>query len=49
LTHLIEEFWDKPAKRFVLNLDDEIIQASLVTHAGKICHPKLAELTKPSA
>ena len=41
LTNFLEEFWDKESKRFVLRLDDEIIQASLLTHGGQICHPKL--------
>src|SRR6266571_9089175 len=41
LTNFIEEFWDKTNKRFVLKLEDEIIQGSLVTHAGEICNPKL--------
>jgi len=41
LTNFLEEFWDKTNKRFVLKLEDEIIQGSLVTHAGEICNPKL--------
>lgn len=36
LGNLIEEFWDKEAKQFVLKLDDEIIQGCLVTHDGAI-------------
>jgi NAD(P) transhydrogenase subunit alpha len=38
---LIEEFWDKQAKAFVLKLDDEIIKGCLVTHGGKIVNEKL--------
>ena len=41
LTALIEEFWDKQEKRFVLKLDDEIIKGCLVTHGGKIVNEKL--------
>jgi NAD(P) transhydrogenase subunit alpha len=41
LVSLIEEFWDKPAKAFVLKLDDEIIKGCLVTHGGKIVNEKL--------
>jgi len=41
LTNFLEEFWDKPTKKFVLKLEDEIIQGSLVTHAGESCNPKL--------
>lgn len=36
LLGLIEEFWDKEAKRFVLRLDDEIIQSCLMTHDGQV-------------
>jgi NAD(P) transhydrogenase subunit alpha len=41
LTALIEEFWDKQNKQFVLKLDDEIIKGCLVTHGGKIVNEKL--------
>jgi len=47
LTSLIEEFWDKEGKRFVLNLDDEIIKGCLITHNGEVCHPDIkARLAK---
>ena len=46
LTGLIEEFWDKQNKNFVLKLDDEIIKGCLVTHGGKIVNEKL--VAKPS-
>ena len=36
LTSLIEEFWNKETKRFVLNLEDDIIKSCLVTHNGDI-------------
>ena len=42
LVNLIGEFWDKNEKTFVLKLDDEIINACLVTHGGKIVNQKLA-------
>lgn len=41
LVAIIEEFWDKTAKKFVLKLDDEIIKGCLVTHGGKIVNEKL--------
>jgi NAD(P) transhydrogenase subunit alpha len=41
LVALIEEFWDKQEKKFVLKLDDEIIKGCLVTHGGKIVNEKL--------
>jgi NAD(P) transhydrogenase subunit alpha len=43
---LIEEFWDKTAKKFVLKLDDDIIKGCLVTHGGKIVNEKLAPQPK---
>ncbi len=46
LVNLIEEFWDKKEKTFVLKLDDEIIKGCLVTHGGKIVNEKLAGPTK---
>ncbi len=46
LVALIEEFWDKTARKFVLKLDDEIIKGCLVTHNGKIVNEKL--ITKPA-
>jgi len=41
LVSLIEEFWDKTEKKFVLKLDDEIIKGCLVTHGGKVVNEKL--------
>ena len=41
LANLIEEFWNKEMKHFVLNLEDEIIKGCLMTHGGEIWNPKL--------
>lgn len=41
LTHFVTHFWDKEANTFVLDRDDEIIQGSLVTHAGDVVNEKL--------
>jgi NAD(P) transhydrogenase subunit alpha len=41
LANFVAEFWDKESKRFALKLDDEIIQACLVTHAGRVCQERL--------
>ena len=41
LCHLVTHFWDKEAKQFVLNREDEIIQGCLLTHSGDIVHPML--------
>jgi H+-translocating NAD(P) transhydrogenase subunit alpha len=46
LANLLEEFWDKQTKQFVLKLDDEIIKGCLVTHGGKIVNEKL--IAKPT-
>ena len=46
LVALVEEFWDKKEKVFVLKLDDEIIKSSLITHGGKVVNEKL--LPKPA-
>jgi NAD(P) transhydrogenase subunit alpha len=46
LVNLIEEFWDKKEKTFLLKLDDEIIKGCLITHGGKIVNEKL--LPKPN-
>jgi H+-translocating NAD(P) transhydrogenase subunit alpha len=46
LLALVEEFWDKQNKTFVLKLDDEIIKGCLVTHGGKIVNEKL--IAKPN-
>jgi len=46
LVALVEEFWDKKEKTFVLKLEDEIIKGCLVTHGGKIVNEKL--IAKPS-
>jgi NAD(P) transhydrogenase subunit alpha len=41
LLSIIEEFWDKETKKFVLKPDDEIIRGCLMTHNGQICNPVL--------
>jgi H+-translocating NAD(P) transhydrogenase subunit alpha len=41
LCNFVEHFWDKEAKRFKLDRDDEIVQGCLVTHEGQIVHPTI--------
>lgn len=41
LVNLLEHFWDKEAKQFVLKQDDEIIAGALVTHDGAIVNQML--------
>ncbi|MBF0489912.1 MAG: Re/Si-specific NAD(P)(+) transhydrogenase subunit alpha [Candidatus Omnitrophica bacterium] len=36
LHNLIEEYWDKDAKAFKLNIEDEIIKGALITHQGAV-------------
>lgn len=40
---LIEEFWNKETQSFLLNLTDEIIERSLVTHNGAVVNAMLAK------
>jgi NAD(P) transhydrogenase subunit alpha len=44
LGNLIEEFWDEEAKRFNLDLEDEIIQGCLITHDGGIANETIQTL-----
>jgi NAD(P) transhydrogenase subunit alpha len=46
LFNLLDEFWDKEKKQFMLNIEDEIIKSCLVTHDGKIVHPSFAPQDK---
>ncbi|TVR55427.1 MAG: Re/Si-specific NAD(P)(+) transhydrogenase subunit alpha [Puniceicoccaceae bacterium] len=46
LIGLIEDFWDKEARTFHLNPSDELISQCLLTHEGRICHPRFAESAK---
>jgi len=39
LCNLIDHFWDKDAKTFPLNCEDDIIKGCLVTHGGRVVHP----------
>ncbi len=45
LSNFVEHFWDREAKRFVLNRDDEIIRGCLITHDGEIVHPTIRTTT----
>ncbi len=42
LCALLEEFWDKESRRFVLKPDDDILKSCLVTHDGRIVNEKIA-------
>jgi NAD(P) transhydrogenase subunit alpha len=43
LYNFVEHFWDKEAKTFILNRDDEIIQGCLITHKGEIVNERIKE------
>ncbi len=44
LFNLVEEFWDKEAKTFNLDREDDIIQGALVTHGGEIVNEMLLKV-----
>jgi proton-translocating NAD(P)+ transhydrogenase subunit alpha len=44
LANLLEHFWDKEAKAFRLNLEDEILKHCVLTHDGKIVNETIAKL-----
>lgn len=44
LINLIEHFWDKEQKTFVLNQEDEIIEGALLTHGGAIVNKMLKKV-----
>jgi NAD(P) transhydrogenase subunit alpha len=43
LANFVEHFWDKKAKAFQFNLDDEILKGLVVTHGGKVVHPAVRQ------
>jgi NAD(P) transhydrogenase subunit alpha len=43
LVNLVDHFWDKANKTFVLKQEDEIIAGCLVTHGGSVVHNMLKE------
>ena len=44
LHNLIEEYWDKDAKTFKLNTEDEIIKGALITHNGAVVNEMVKNL-----
>ncbi|MBL7188719.1 MAG: NAD(P) transhydrogenase subunit alpha [Phycisphaerae bacterium] len=43
LYNLLEHFWDKEAKSFRLDRNDQIIQGCLITHDGEIVNPAIRD------
>ena len=46
LINLIDEFFDKESKQFTLDLEDEILASSVITHAGEITNDMLKNACK---
>ena len=49
--NLVSEFWDKEQKQFVVDLEDDIQQAAVITHNGDVVNNMLIEvlgLEKPA-
>jgi NAD(P) transhydrogenase subunit alpha len=43
VSNLLEHFWDKENKTFRLNLEDEILKHSVLTHNGNIVNETIAQ------
>ena len=41
LFNLVEDTWDKEAKQFVLDLENDILPGCVITHDGAIAHPTI--------
>jgi NAD/NADP transhydrogenase alpha subunit len=39
VVNLVSELWDGEQKRMTLDLENEVVRHSLVTHQGVICNP----------
>lgn len=46
LCNLIEEFWNRDERRFVLNFEDEILQGCVITHGGQIVHSTIRNMSR---
>ena len=44
LFNLIEEYWDKEANRFQLDLEDDILKGCVITHGGSIVNETIRQL-----
>jgi NAD(P) transhydrogenase subunit alpha len=48
LCALLEDYWDRETKAFVLKPDDELIKSCLLTHGGQIVHEKFKPAPAPA-
>ena len=46
LGNLVEHFWDREAKSFKLDPENDILKQCLVTHDGSVCHEGLRKLVE---
>lgn len=44
--NLVEHFWDREARSFKLDLEDEIMKGCLITHANEICNEMVRKILK---
>ena len=42
--NLVEDTWDTESKRFVLDLENDILPGCVITHGGAIVHPTIKEI-----
>jgi NAD(P) transhydrogenase subunit alpha len=44
LYNLVEDSWDKEAKEFVLDLENDILPGCVITHGGAVVHPTIKDI-----
>lgn len=49
LLAFLEHFWDAGAKAFAYRLDDEILAGCLLSHGGRVIHPRFAGTAESTA
>ncbi len=42
--NLVEDTWDKEAKRFVLDMENDILPGCVITHDGAVVHPTIKDM-----
>ncbi len=41
--NIIDEYWDKEKKEFVITLEDDILAGCVITHDGTVCNKRIAD------
>ena len=49
LANLVDHFWDREKKTFRLDLENEILRESVITHGGSIVNEKIRQLVEATA